>query len=318
MKRLPAAALLTTIALAQQLPAQQSSLNTYLDTGAAPSARTGVTSMDFELRDNLVKLPVIINDKPQTAVLDSGAGAIVVDDKAAAQLKLDAANPDGEVAGAGAQAQQLRPINLASMSVGLLHFEKMAGYAVNLEQLSSSAGYPINVLLGAPVFKDHVVTVDYKHKRLTFAASGKGPACSRPIPMEFVHDIPVVVAELRPTPGAAPVRLRLLVDLGTRHHAVLLGGAFARSEAGKALVQAGVQQQVGHGTGGAVQGSVAQTAELRVGAHRIVEPQVALTSGVGAFDAAGVDGSLGAPLWKEGSITFDYQAKQLCLPSLPR
>lgn len=317
MKRLPAAALLTTIALAQQSPAQQSSPDTSLNIEAPPSARADVTSIDFKVRDNLVTFPVLINDKPQAAVLDSGAGAIVVDDKAAAQLKLDAAASDGEVAGAGAQAQRLRPVNLASMSVGSLRFEKVPGYAVNLEQLSLSAGYLINVLLGAPVFKDHVVTVDYQRKRLTFAASGKGPACSRPIPLEFVHDIPVVVAELRPTLGAAPVRLRLLVDLGTRHHAVLLGGAFARSEAGKALVRAGVPQQVGHGTGGAVQGSVARTAELRLGAHRIDEPQVALTTGVGAFDAAGVDGSLGAPLWKEGAITFDYQAKQLCLPDLP-
>ncbi len=273
--------------------------------------------MDFDVRDNLVTFPVTINGRPQTAVLDSGAGAIVVDDKAAAQLNLDVADSDGEVAGAGAQAQQLRPVTLASMTVGSLRFEKAAGYAVNLAQLSLSASYPIHVLLGAPVFKDHAVTVDYRRKRLTFAARGKGPACSRPIPIDFVHDIPVVVAELQPNPSAAPIRLRLLVDLGTRHHAILLGGAFARSEAGQALVRSGVRQRVGHGTGGAVQGSVAQAAGLRLGAHRIVDPKVALTSGVGAFDAAGVDGSLGAPLWKDGAITFDYQAKQLCLPALP-
>jgi len=312
MKPLSRAALLTMVACAQASAAQPPAPDE-LSPDKAGTVATGSTSMEFKLRDNLVTFDVTVNGERETAVLDSGAGAIVVDSEAAARLKLHATDPVGEVAGAGTQAQQLRPVELARMTVGSLSFGKVSGYAVNLRQLSSSAGFPIDVLLGAPVFQNRVVTVDYKRERLTFAVSNGGPACASPLAIQFVHGIPVVNAELRPTPDAKPIRLRLLVDLGTRHHAVILGGAFARSAAGAALARAGIPQQVGHGTGGPVQGSVVSAAELRIGDLMIEAPKIALTAGVGAFDAAGVDGSLGAPFWKRGSVMFDYRAKQLCI-----
>lgn len=270
-------------------------------------------SIPFALRDNLVALDVALNGRRKSAVLDSGSGALLVDRRATAALGLAAGDSIGEAAGAGAQAQQLRPIDIATLKVGPLGFEKLPGLSSNLEQLSMSAGFPIEVLIGAPAFKYGAVRIDYRRKRITFGPSGSIGRCAAPIPLTIVADVPVVEAEIRPTPASDPVKLKLVVDLGTRHNALMIGGPFVRSEAGKALIASGKAQQVGHGTGGQVQGSVASIAEIRLGRTVITGVEAAITSGVRAFEIGLFDGSLGVPLWKAGTITFDYPAKTLCI-----
>ncbi len=271
------------------------------------------TSIPFVLQDNLVTVAATINGLPQTAVLDSGAGAFVVDQTFARGIGLSAGASVGEVAGAGAQAQQLLPVNIPSLEVGPLKFDRSDAYSVNLEQLSSSAGFPVNFLIGAPAFRYGAVTIDYKRRRLTFGPSGSTPSCAAPIPMSVVHEVPVVEVEVRATPTSEPTHLKLVVDLGTRHRAMIIGGPFIRSDAGKALVQSGRPQKVAHGTGGEVQGTIARIAQLRIGRLKIQDLEVALTSGAAAFESGVADGSLGVPLWQEGSITFDYPAGTMCI-----
>ncbi|WP_420137310.1 hypothetical protein, partial [Sphingomonas sp.] len=169
------------------------------------------------------------------------------------------------------------------------------------------------VLIGAPAFKYGAVRVDYRRALISFGPSGSFGRCAAPIPLTIVSDIPMVEAEIRPTPTADPVKLKLVVDLGTRHQALMIGGPFLRSEVGKKLFAAGKLQQVGHGTGGQVQGSVAPIAELRLGGTAITGVEAALSSGVKAFEIGLFDGSLGVPLWKSGAITFDYPAKTICI-----
>jgi hypothetical protein len=270
-------------------------------------------SIPFKLRDNLVAIDVTLNGRRQSAVLDSGSGALVVDQRTTATLGLAAAESIGEVAGAGSQAQQLRPIEIATLKVGPLGFEKLPGLSANLEQLSSSAGFPIEIIIGAPAFKYGAVRVDYRRESITFGPSGSFGTCEAPIPLTLVSDIPMVEAEIRPTPGADPIKLKLVVDLGTRQQALMIGGPFVRSEAGQALIASGAVQPVGHGTGGKVQGSVASIAEMRLGGTAITGVEAALSSGVGAFEIGLFDGSLGVPLWKSGAITFDYPARALCI-----
>uniref|UniRef100_UPI003B3BD637 aspartyl protease family protein n=1 Tax=Sphingomonas sp. TaxID=28214 RepID=UPI003B3BD637 len=89
-------------------------------------------SIPFELRDNLVVIDVTLNGRRQSAVVDSGSGALLVDRRTTAALGLVPAQSIGEVAGGGAQAQQLQPIELASLQVGPLGFAKLPGYASNL------------------------------------------------------------------------------------------------------------------------------------------------------------------------------------------
>lgn len=133
-----------------------------------------------------------------------------------------------------------------------------------------------------------------------------------PIPFVPVGEVPVIAVKLQATPSSELRTLHLVVDLGTRHYAAMLGGPFLETTDGKALQKMSATKQLGTGTGGGVKGSEATLARLQVGKLRVDGLKVALTGHVGAFKAGLVDGTLGVPLWAGGVVTFDYTRQQVC------
>lgn len=73
------------------------------------------------------------------------------------------------------------------------------------------------------------------------------------------------------------MRLRLIVDLGTRHCTAVIGGRFLKSAEGKQLLEGAKQQQIGTGTGGVVMGHDVNISALEVGSHSYSNVKVALT-----------------------------------------
>lgn len=295
-------------------PAVSPEQNRAMPTGDVPvRILTKAESIPFTLQDNLVRIGATVNGRPKSAVLDSGAGGLIIDRALILGLGLAEAEANVSAAGAGSESKSLQSVTVADLRTGPLQFRNIAGYAGDLSQLSSSAGFPVDMLVGTPAFKQGAVTVDYPRRRITFGPSGSAGTCAAPIPLEIIHDVPVVELQFRPTLASSPVRLKMLVDLGTRHFAVTLGGPFLRTEAGKALSRSGVARQVGHGIGGKVQGMVARVAAVRIGHSDFGDLDVAMSSNVPAFEAGFIDGTLGAPLWLKGLITFDYPAQLLCI-----
>ena len=281
----------------------------------ASSARSGVTVIPFELVDNLVRIAVDVNGQRRSGVLDSGAGAVLIDRKASRELGLHESGSAGEAAGAGSEVKQLLPVTISQLKAGPFRFESLAAYAVDLSNLSSSAGFPVDVLLGAPAFRERTVSIDYARRRITVDRSGSTVRCAAPIPLDIVHDTPVIEIEVRPTSGEQPVRLKVIVDLGTRHSSLVLGGAFVRSEAGKKLLQKATEKEVGYGVGGAVKGAVVRVAGVSAADSNFGPLEVSLTSDVPAFEGTGIDGTLGVPVWNGGVIAFDYAGRRLCITS---
>lgn len=299
-------------AVAQQAPA-----TTPPGAGALPDrpvrAPSTPTTMPFTLQDNLLRIDARVNGQRISAVLDSGAGAIITDQAVIRRLGLKEATAANDAAGAGAAAQSLHEVALADLRFGPFRFRNVPSYAGDLSQLSQSARFPVDMLVGAPAFKYGAVTVDYPRRRITFGPSGSAGRCADPIPLEILNDAPVVTVAFRPTPTAPAVRLKMLVDLGTRHSALMIGGSFLRTKAGQALVRSGVARQIGHGVGGKVQGTVARVSEMRLGRAALGAMDVGLSPDVPAFESGIVDGTLGVPLWEDGVITFDYPARRLCI-----
>lgn len=272
-----------------------------------------VTVIPFELADNLVRISVDVNGQRRSGVLDSGAGAVLIDRQASKELGLSEGGSAGDAAGGGNEAKALMPVTISRLAAGPFRFENLAAYAVDLGNLSSSSGFPVDVLLGAPAFQNGTVSVDYARRQVTVDRSGATVRCASPIPLEIVHESPVVELEVLPTGGERPVRLKVLVDLGTRHSSLVLGGDFVRSEPGKRLLQKAVAKEIGYGVGGAVKGAVVRVADVRAGTSSFGSLEVSLTSDVPAFEGTGIDGTLGVPLWSGGVIAFDYAGRRLCI-----
>lgn len=270
-------------------------------------------SLPFELRDNLVTMPVVVNGKTITGVLDSGSGSILMDRRVSREIALIEQGEAGEALGGGTEAKTLSNITIGDFRFGPVHLEDAPGYAIDLGHLTSSAGFPVDLVVGAPVLEKGAVRVDYRTSTITFAHSGSFDGCAFPIAFELVHNVPVVNIKLGTTQDAAPVDLKVMVDLGSRGGALNLGGPFLRTSTGQAFLAAGKSQKVGHGVGGAVQGTVAQAAELRIGELVFDDLRTQLTSQIPAFEAGLFDGTLGVPLWNTGTISFDYPARQICI-----
>lgn len=283
----------------------------------ASSPTAAVTVIPFELRDNLVRISVDVNGKPRSGVLDSGSSAVLIDRQIASELGLNESDTAVEGAAAGNDAKTLLPVIIARLEAGPFRFERLAAYSMDLGNLSSSAGFPVEVLLGGPAFETGTVTVDYGRRQVTVDRSGATVQCAAPIPLEMVHDTPVIAIEVQP-PGERPVLLKVVVDLGTRHSSMILGGPFVRGEAGKRLLRNAVAKEIGFGVGGAVKGSVVRMAQVRAGAASFGPLEVSLTSDVPAFEGTGIDGSLGVPLWNGGVIAFDYARHRLCITPADR
>lgn len=270
-------------------------------------------TIPFRLQDNLVRVLAIVDGHPVSAVIDSGTGVIGIDRAVAAHVGIFQGQVTGSAMGAGKSLQDVRPVQLTSISVGSLRLSDVKGYGIDLKHLSRSAKFPIDILLGASLFENKVITVDYPGRRLTFSPSAGPLACPSPIPITITSGVPVVDVTLQATVGAVPIRLKMIVDLGTRHFAAVVGGRFLGSKAGVALLRHGTRQQVGTGVGGAMDGTVAQIADLQVGKQDFPGLEVAFSPNAPAFETGAFDGTLGVPLWQTGTITFDYAHRQLCL-----
>jgi hypothetical protein len=269
-------------------------------------------AMPFDLKDNLVHVPAKVDGRAVSAVLDSGAGQVIIDRTAAKRLGISVAEPAGSATGGGGGPQALFPITLSDVQVGSVTLSKLPGFAVDLEPLSKSAEFPVEALLGGPIFSGRRIDINYRTRQVTFDPP-ESITCKNPIPITVSNGVPIVEVSVRTKADEKPRKLHLIVDLGTRHFAAMIGGPFLESDSGTLLLKGAHIEHIATGTGGVVNGSVTQISEMTIGDQRFREVRVALTKEVKAFQIGFVDGTLGVPLWSTGGIAFDYPNRQVCL-----
>jgi hypothetical protein len=273
--------------------------------------------LPFQFQDNLIRVPVTLNGQAMDAVLDSGTGSIGIDRAFAESLHLDLGESIGMAPGGGGQPEPMYPVILDHLDFGPEHLSFTPAVALDLSHLSGSAHFPVRLLLGLPVFRESILRVDYPAAVLTLVPPSSPVSCADPIPFTLYGGTPMITATVVPVSGGASHTLHLIVDLGTRRYAAMLGGKFIDGPDGQALKAAGRPAQVGTGTGGAVQGTVTSLAGLTIGGRHFSSVTVALTHDVGIFEKGGADGTLGVPLWQSGVVTFDYGRKTVCF-DLPK
>jgi hypothetical protein len=285
-------------------------------TGFAQQAAQPV-QLPFQFQDNLIRVPVALNGQAMDAVLDSGTGSIGIDRGFAQSLHLDLGESIGMAPGGGGEPEPMYPVILDHLDFGPEHLSFAPAVAVDLGHLSGSAHFPVRLLLGLPVFRESILRVDYPAAMLTFLPPSSPVSCADPIPFTLYGGTPMIPVTVAALQGGTPHALHLIVDLGTRRYAAMLGGKYIDGPDGQALKVAGHPAQVGTGTGGAVQGTVTKIAGLIVGARHFSNVTVALTHDVSIFEKGAADGTLGVPLWQSGVVTFDYGRKTVCF-DLPK
>ncbi len=165
-----------------------------------PASADPVTEIPFRFTDGFICIEARTaqSARPLTLLLDSGAGASVLDLRTARRLKLKLA-PAENVRGVGSEAAACR-INPVRTTVGTTALPDMA-LAVDLSTADELCSHPIDGLIGVDFFRDHVVQIDYAHRCLRLGESNSDLLAGERLPIKMVNGVmcvPVGVNDSQP------------------------------------------------------------------------------------------------------------------------
>lgn len=327
MPILPLALLLTAGLLAQAAPPD--SLTPHGSPGAGGPRRVmratlpdegvltfepapGPARIPFDLRSNHIYFRGRVNDSDSLwFVLDSGAGANVVEEGVAKRLGLEVAERL-PARGAGGVVMAGRIPNAKVSAPGAT----LAGspiIAMPLDAFLRQSGRPMEAILGYPLFQRCVVRIDYAgrtielHPAAAFDYRGKGVI----LPLTFENRHPHVTAKVT-LPGREPVEGRFVIDLGSSQ-ALILSPWLAREQGASEAIGKTVEAR-GRGVGGTVPARMGRAERLELGGFRFERPLTVLPDdGSTPLNAPGLYGNIGGDILQRFTVIFDYSRQRMIL-----
>ena len=107
-----------------------------------------------------------VNGRPVLAMLDSGASSTVLDRRFASSLGL---TPKGDLTGEGAGGStQYSVVHGVTVQLGDLSWNGGDAVAIDLSAVEKQVGHPLPMVLGGELFRDAVVEIDFKGRRIAF------------------------------------------------------------------------------------------------------------------------------------------------------
>jgi hypothetical protein len=254
-----------------------------------------------------VFVPVTINGVETMAILDSGAELSVIDAAFAAKAG---------VTGQGAvHAQGTGGTTTASIATNVeiaLSGAKLSGLApaiIDLSELNSRFGRPLNVIIGRELFNEAVVDVDYAGKMLTlhdagsFTYTGSGETLS-------LHSVKGGLTQLEVSvEGNAPALFDF--DLGNGGSIVVFHDAATRW---KLFDGRKTADTIGGGVGGTRVNKSVTLSEIGLGKFTFKSvPAVLSGTDDGAFNTKTIAGNIGAGVFKKFRVLVDMTRNKLHL-----
>lgn len=183
--------------------------------GCAADASQPLASVEYRSDGQLIMVEARIDDAPPAwFMVDSGASHSVIDPRHAARIGLEAGET-GSVTGAGSGQVPIRHARAATMSVGGFVWDIPDPWLIDL------SGVPISRdavgLVGAEIFKSHVVRIDPVRRRFEIFDPGdfRPDRGARSIPLIVDGDRLFIEVGLDVRPGLS-VTHRVRVDTGAQ------------------------------------------------------------------------------------------------------
>jgi hypothetical protein len=262
---------------------------------------TGAKAVPFELfRDQRIFLDGTINGHQTPMMLDSAAGAIIVDAAYARQLGLPEGFKMMVQGSAGAAPAEL--VQGVSLTAGSLHLDHLTVVVTDMSPISKSVGRPLNVILGKDAFKAGAVTIDFPRHTISFADRSKlSPSGATKVPMHdqgMVETVPISIA------GMPPVDADL--DLGNPGN-VLISNAYWSARPALAGLRF-ARSQVG-GVGGMKAARVATLDRVDFAGRHYTRVPAAMNEDPQSLPRTGANVGIG--LFKQFVVTFDFAGNAL-------
>jgi len=238
-------------------------------------------------------------------VVDTGAGASVMDDSLARSIGLRAVGTYEAHGAGGSQAgTQVKapPIRLAGLTV-----ERHRLDTTSLREFGAMSGQPMDLILGYELFHDCVVRFDYAAGVMDVWDAHHAPRHfeGSEIPMTLVDHHPYVDAEID-FPGRAPISGRWVIDTGASGSLSITPEIVERDSLTAALPR--TMEILGRGVGGESRYRVGRADSFKLGTLTFDQPIAVLTpAGPGRIAVPGSVGNIGGQVLMRCRITFDYR-----------
>jgi hypothetical protein len=259
--------------------------------------------IDFEPgAGDAIYLPVRVDGRAASALLDTGASTSVVDSRLAATLTLKTvgSNP---IAEAGSTAGAAEFVSGVSFDAGGLRLRGVTAATGDLATLERSAGHPLSAIIGREAFNELVVDVDFARRRVAFIdpASFVPPAGALEFPLT-PDGIPLSVDGRRPA--------LFQIDLGYTWP-VEVFPAYVKAE--KLSDGPRVSDSLVRGLGGESGGSVRVLSELSFAGLRLVNIPAVFAERQPRAVGPDTAGFIGIGLLSRFRLILDYPQGRLYL-----
>lgn len=239
-----------------------------------------------------------VNGRPTQVMLDSGASSTVLDRRFAASLGLVAKGDlVGEGGGGSASYSELHGVTL---TLGDLSLTTDAAVALDLAPVETQVGHPLPVVLGGEVFRDLVVDIDFKGRRIAFRdpARFRAPQGAQLAAMTPSGENQAIVAIVDGRPA------KLLFDLGNASALALFPRFWDKPAF---IANRSVSATMAGGWGGMGVDGLTMVHSVTLGGARFRNLPARL-EGLRSADARGgeLDGNLGMPVLSRFHLVIDF------------
>lgn len=268
-----------------------------------------VTSVPFELIDNRIFVPAMINGQgPFHILLDTGAGAAL---RMEVATKLGLANEGSlETGGVGSATVSGYHTHLRSVKIGEAHVDDVEAIVIPFDDSPAVFGtVPVDGYMGFEFYKKYVVKHDYENKVVTFLDSKQfayaGPGAI--LRVESTDYVPVVQGKLDGAPATFGI------DTGARS-ALLVYGPYVVSHGLREKYKPKFQGVTGWGIGGPLRSEIARIESVELGGIQLphIVARFSLNKS-GATAGNSRAGLIGPDILQQFTVICDYERDRVIL-----
>ena len=282
--------------------------------------QNGKTSdkIHFQLINNLIVIPVVINGMPLSFILDSGVTKPILFDNLNGLEVLNSEKKETiflKGLGEGLLVQAAKSTqNKIEVGNAIKYQQTIFAIFNGSMDYAPKLGVPIHGIIGYDIFKDFIVDINYraKHIKLTKPQSKNKKPCRKceKIPLEFHNSKPYITAEVSIDNKQIPIKM--LLDTGASDALWLF------EDASQDIVSTDnyFDDFLGYGLSGELYGKRSKVEALIINSFVLNESLVAFPFGESIETLKKIkdrNGTIGAEILKRFHVTFNYQESYMIL-----
>ena len=273
----------------------------------------------FQFINNLIVIPIKVNNKKLNFILDSGVNKTIVFNSSKVDTILSNFEYKYKLKGLG----EGLPVNAIVSKNNLFRINNLIAVNKNVYvilkddfDLSSKMGITIHGVIGYDIFSDLILRINYKSKKIRFynPSKYKQKKCSNceVLPLTIFQKKPYVDVTVKLNNNSKKVPIKMLIDSGGSD-AIWL---FEFSNKNIVTPENFFTDFLGVGLSGTVYGKRSRISSLGLGEFSLNKPTVSFLDTLSTKDARKFNkrnGSIGSGILKRFTVWFDYPNNRLML-----